>query len=78
MLQAPIEVRLVNGTSKTEGRIEVRYHGIWGTICDDDFNDLTAKVICRSLGYHGSAVAKKDAAFGAGNLKRINYTSTQY
>lgn len=63
---APIEVRLANGTSNMEGRVEVRYHGVWGTVCDDDFGDVAAKVICRSLGYHGTAVAKKDGAFGPG------------
>ncbi|XP_053597438.1 uncharacterized protein LOC103578371 isoform X2 [Microplitis demolitor] len=63
---APFEVRLVNGTNPSEGRVEIRHHGVWGTICDDDFSHAAAKVICRSLGFGGSAIAKKDAFFGSG------------
>ncbi|KAK2582941.1 hypothetical protein KPH14_009002 [Odynerus spinipes] len=63
---APFEVRLVNGSSPLEGRVEVRHHGIWGTICDDDFSVATARVICRSLGYGGDAKPKKDGFFGPG------------
>lgn len=59
---------MVNGTTKLEGRVEIRYHGIWGTICDDDFNDDAAKVVCSSLGYKGPARVKKGAVFGQGNV----------
>ncbi|XP_011499966.1 PREDICTED: uncharacterized protein LOC105363863 [Ceratosolen solmsi marchali] len=62
----PFELRLVNGTSPKEGRVEIRHHGIWGTVCDDDFSNATAKVICRSLGYGGPAMVKKDGFFGPG------------
>ncbi|XP_054002582.1 uncharacterized protein LOC128889196 isoform X3 [Hylaeus anthracinus] len=63
---APFEIRLANGSSPLEGRVEVRHHGIWGTVCDDDFSNAEATVICRSLGYGGPALAKKNGAFGAG------------
>ncbi|XP_076673301.1 uncharacterized protein LOC143371719 isoform X4 [Andrena cerasifolii] len=63
---APFEIRLANGSSPLEGRVEVRHHGVWGTVCDDDFANAEATVICRSLGYGGRAVAKKDGFFGPG------------
>ncbi|KAJ3652129.1 hypothetical protein Zmor_018121 [Zophobas morio] len=63
---APTQVRLVNGTNQRQGRVEIRYHGTWGTICDDDFNEDAAKVVCQQLGFKGAAVVKKDAYFGAG------------
>lgn len=63
---APIEIRLSNGNSTREGRIEVRYHGMWGTVCDDDFGKNEAEVICRMLGFNGVAEAKKNAAYGPG------------
>ncbi|XP_063985117.1 uncharacterized protein LOC135166617 isoform X2 [Diachasmimorpha longicaudata] len=65
--EVPFEIRLVNGSRSTEGRVEVRHHGVWGTVCDDDFTHAAARVICRALGYGGSAVAKKNGYFGAGD-----------
>ncbi|XP_026825303.1 uncharacterized protein LOC105281160 isoform X1 [Ooceraea biroi] len=63
---APFELRLANGSNPMQGRVEVRHHGVWGTVCDDDFTNATAAVICRSLGYGGIAIAKKDGFFGPG------------
>ena len=42
---------LVNGPSSSEGRLEVYHNGRWGTVCDDRFSDVDARVACRSLGY---------------------------
>ncbi|XP_078053179.1 uncharacterized protein LOC144478771 isoform X1 [Augochlora pura] len=63
---APFQIRLVNGSTPLEGRVEVRHHGVWGTVCDDDFSKAAATVICRSLGYEGNAMVKKDGFFGPG------------
>ncbi|XP_012537284.2 uncharacterized protein LOC105837243 isoform X2 [Monomorium pharaonis] len=63
---APFELRLANGSNPMQGRVEVRHHGVWGTMCDDDFTNATAMVICRSLGYGGIAIAKKNGFFGPG------------
>lgn len=52
---AKIEYRLMGGR-ETEGRVEVKYRGMWGTVCDDDFGAQEASVICKSLGFHGVAV----------------------
>ena len=44
-------VRLTNGTTESEGRIEVCYTGYWGTICEDTFGIFDGQVVCRQLGY---------------------------
>ena len=58
-------IRLMGGTDEREGRVEIMYQGIWGTICDDGWDDIDATVVCRELGYsHGNAT--RGAQFGSG------------
>ena len=50
------DLRLVNGSEPTEGRIEVCRNNSYGTICDDRWDVLDARVACRQLGYSGQGM----------------------
>ena len=49
------DLRLVGGSSPLEGRLEVCYYNQWGTVCDDDWGTMDARVACRQLGYSGES-----------------------
>uniref|UniRef100_A0A8D2IWS0 Neurotrypsin n=1 Tax=Varanus komodoensis TaxID=61221 RepID=A0A8D2IWS0_VARKO len=59
-------LRLVGGEQSFEGRVEVYHDGRWGTICDDQWDDRDAEVVCRQLGLSGTAKAASWAHFGQG------------
>ena len=65
---ADCSVRLVGGVWAHEGRVEVFHDGQWGTVCDDGFSNIDARVVCRHLGFGDSreATARSSAYFGAG------------
>ena len=44
-------IRLTNGPSQYEGRLEICLGGGWGTVCDDGFSKNDAIVACRQLGF---------------------------
>ena len=74
-------VRLVNVHNKYEGRVEVYYNGIWGTVCDDGWNLREAEVVCTELGLSEAVAAIPSAFYGQGSgqiwLDDVNCVGTE-
>ncbi len=60
-------LRLADGASEREGRVEICHEATWGTVCDDLWGAEEAAVVCRQLGFPSAgAEARSRAAFGEG------------
>ena len=45
------DIRLIGGDGDNDGRVEICYHGYWGLVCADHWDDSDARVACRQLGF---------------------------
>ena len=67
------DIRLMDGAAENEGRIEVFAAGVWGTVCDDNWESFAADqerafrngdVACQQLGFLGAAAVDIDVPDG--------------
>ena len=59
-------LRLERG-SPGAGRVEVFYEGVWGTVCDLQWEIADAVVACQYLGYPGVFYATTGGNYGMGS-----------
>ncbi|VDI10691.1 deleted in malignant brain tumors 1 protein [Mytilus galloprovincialis] len=44
-------LRITAGYAEHQGRLEIKYRGEWGTVCNNHFGNVDSEVACRQLGY---------------------------
>ena len=49
-----------------EGRVELQYEGVWGTVCEKNWDKKDADVVCRTLGYDQANSKNCCPKFGQG------------
>ncbi|KAI4586299.1 hypothetical protein MJG53_004086 [Ovis ammon polii x Ovis aries] len=67
---ADLSLRVVDGVTKCSGRLEVRFQGEWGTVCDDGWDSDDAAVACQQLGCPTAitAIGRVNASEGTGHI----------
>jgi len=52
VLCVALSVRLAgDNRPPNAGRLEINFNGVWGTVCDDGFDDKDAQVACHMMGF---------------------------
>ncbi|OCT72903.1 CD5 antigen-like [Xenopus laevis] len=77
-----LNIRLVDGNSSCKGRLEVNRNGIWGTVCNDQWDKKDAKVVCKQLQCGPPKFSYECQPFGEGSgpiwLDEVKCTGNEF
>lgn len=65
------DIRLIGGSSSSEGTVLVFHDNKWGSICDHNWDIRDAHVVCRQLGYPRALQYVHGSRFGRGRSEFI-------
>uniref|UniRef100_A0A1X7T9N2 Receptor protein-tyrosine kinase n=1 Tax=Amphimedon queenslandica TaxID=400682 RepID=A0A1X7T9N2_AMPQE len=65
-------IQLIGGSHDWEGRVEVCNNGLWGTVCDNNWDSTDAAVVCRQLGWRTSGSPLSFAYFSQGAVIHLD------
>ena len=73
-----VDIRLTNGTDVTEGIIEINDYQdhTWKVLCNNNFNDLAANLICRQLRFGLPVLYRRNSTVNSGYYAYQYYYST--
>ena len=54
------ELRLVEGETEWEGRLEVCFNQRWGTVGNDGWTEVNSQVMCNAFGYDFTGMHASD------------------
>ncbi|MDY0001762.1 MAG: DUF4215 domain-containing protein [Polyangia bacterium] len=80
------DIRLVDGPSSMEGRLQIYHSGAWGEVCDDYFDGAYSSyygygpvTVCQQMGYKdGVFLSTYDAPSDVFVLDDVNCTGTEF
>ena len=52
MIEHDVRILDSEGKSSYKGRIDIRYQGVWGTVCAVKLENSAAQLICKQIGYN--------------------------
>jgi len=72
MFYIALPVRLADGDTPYSGRVEIYRNGVWGTVCDDNWNNTIAQLVCQQLGLGTIGSVDLNVPLGTGPILMDN------